>query len=398
MSKALKIAIVVQGRFNVFELARELISQGHEVTLVTNYPAFIVSRWGLPPSVVISLLPHGIVTRVAEKLRLAGVMEAFLHTWFGKMAERALRGRRFDFLVVFSGVAETLLRSRGAEEGLRVLVRASSHIQEQREILLEEEARAGITVDKPSLWRVAREEREYALADRIMVLGRFSERTFLKNGVDASKLWAVNAAADLRIFHAEQEVMASRRQRLLSGARLQLLNTGTFSHRKGCIDMVEIARLCRDFADFTFVGTVVSEAAELAAAAEKEGLIRFLARVPEHELPAVYARGDLLVMPTLEDGFPAVVAHAKAAGLPVLVSENCDTADIIEHGVSGWVLPPRAPASYAEKIRIMDQDRQATARMSEAAWRGSQGRGWAHVVEDLVALVRAALLSRDAKI
>lgn len=388
MSSPLKIAIVVQGRINAFDLARELIRQGHEITLVTNYPAFIVARWGLPPSVVVSLLPHGLVNRLAERLRLAGMLEPFLHKWFGRMAERALRGRRFDAVIVYSGVAEEMFRARRHADGLRVLLRASSHIEEQREILLAEEARAGVSVDKPSPWRVERERREYALADRLFILGGFSQRSFLSRGIPAEKLWAIHMTADLRVFRATEQGMEERRSRVLAGGRLQVLNTGTFSHRKGCLDMVELARRIHDFADFTFVGTVVPEAASLAVAAEKEGLMRFLPRVPERDLPGVYAKGDVFVMPTLEDGFPAVVAHAKAAGLPVLVTGNCDTADIIEHGVSGWVLPVRAPEVFAAHLKSLHDDRAALAAMSQAAWQGSASRGWDAVAAETTALIR----------
>jgi glycosyltransferase involved in cell wall biosynthesis len=388
MSSPLKIAIVVQGRINAFDLARELIRQGHEITLVTNYPAFIVARWGLPSSVVVSLLPHGLVNRLAERLGLAGMLEPFLHKWFGRMAERALRGRRFDAVIVYSGVAEEMFRARRDADGLRVLLRASSHIEEQREILLAEEARAGLSVDKPSLWRVEREKREYELAGRLFILGGFSQRSFLSRGIPAEKLWVIHMTADLRVFRATEQGMAERRRRVLAGGRLQVLNTGTFSHRKGCLDMVDLARLIHSFADFIFLGTVVPEAAALAAAAEKEGLIRFLPRVPERELPAVYARGDVFVMPTLEDGFPAVVAHAKAAGLPVLVTGNCDTADIIEHGVSGWVLPVRSPEVFASHLKSLHDDRAALAAMSQAAWQGSASRGWDAVAAETVSLVR----------
>ncbi|WP_242046550.1 hypothetical protein [Cylindrospermum sp. FACHB-282] len=43
----LKIAVVVHGRFHAFDLARELIEQGNEVTLFTNYPKKIVEKFGI---------------------------------------------------------------------------------------------------------------------------------------------------------------------------------------------------------------------------------------------------------------------------------------------------------------------------------------------------------------
>ena len=42
------IAIVVQGRFHGFDLARALIDLDVPVRVLTNYPAFIASRFGVP--------------------------------------------------------------------------------------------------------------------------------------------------------------------------------------------------------------------------------------------------------------------------------------------------------------------------------------------------------------
>lgn len=43
----MKIAIVVHGRFDAFDLARALIARGHDVTLFTNYPGWAVEPFGI---------------------------------------------------------------------------------------------------------------------------------------------------------------------------------------------------------------------------------------------------------------------------------------------------------------------------------------------------------------
>jgi glycosyltransferase involved in cell wall biosynthesis len=390
MNQPLKIAIVVHGRFFAFDLARELIRQGHQVTVVTNYPAGIAMRWGVPESVVVSVLSHGLISRLAEKLRLSRWLEPLLHRYFARRASAAVRGRDLDAVLAFSGVAEEVFSECLGGPVLRVLVRASSHIQEQRDILAAEERRAGLVVAKPSPWMVAREGREYMLADRIFILGGFSRRTFEQRAIPAARLCVIHLAADLRIFHASPEVMEARKKRLLAGQRLRVVAVGTFSHRKGCLDLVELARRVQDIADVVFVGTVVPEAMPLAKSAA--GLISFEPRVPEKKLPKVYAAADVFVMPTLEDGFAVVVAHAKASGLPVLVTENCDAADIIQHGVSGWVLPVRTPDAFATSLRALHENREALAAMSQAAWADSASRGWETVATETVSALRRAAL------
>lgn len=55
----MKVAIVVQGRFFAFDLARELLKRAHEVALLTNYPAWAVEPFGVPRTAVRSLWIHG---------------------------------------------------------------------------------------------------------------------------------------------------------------------------------------------------------------------------------------------------------------------------------------------------------------------------------------------------
>ncbi|NDA92900.1 MAG: glycosyltransferase, partial [Betaproteobacteria bacterium] len=50
--------------------------------------------------------------------------------------------------------------------------------------------------------------------------------------------------------------------------------------------------------------------------------------------------GELFVLPTLEDGSPFVVLEAMAAGVPVVVTTECGSHDMIRTGENGWVVPP----------------------------------------------------------
>jgi len=44
--------------------------------------------------------------------------------------------------------------------------------------LAQEEARAGVRIDHPSPWMIEREQREYQLADKIVVLSTFAYDSF----------------------------------------------------------------------------------------------------------------------------------------------------------------------------------------------------------------------------
>lgn len=55
--------------------------------------------------------------------------------------------------------------------------------------------------------------------------------------------------------------------------------------------------------------------------AQAEGLIEFSGFQPQAELPQWYAQGDVFFFPTLEDGFPVVLAQALSGGLPLLTTQ-----------------------------------------------------------------------------
>jgi hypothetical protein len=62
----MKGAIAAHGRFVAFDYARELIRQGHDVTLLTNYPRSYVVRWGFRTSAR-TFIAHGVATRLAQR-------------------------------------------------------------------------------------------------------------------------------------------------------------------------------------------------------------------------------------------------------------------------------------------------------------------------------------------
>src|SRR3981081_4438549 len=163
----MRIAIAVHGRFEAFDLARELVRRGHQVGLLTNYPRWAVEPFGVPGQCVRSFWPHGVLTRAVARIGRHALRryEPQLHMLFGRWASSLIRRESWDVVYAFSGVAEESLRTTPRGSSLRLGVRASTHIRAQAALLRDEEIRTGPHQDRPSRWMIAREEREYALAD-----------------------------------------------------------------------------------------------------------------------------------------------------------------------------------------------------------------------------------------
>jgi glycosyltransferase involved in cell wall biosynthesis len=70
----------------------------------------------------------------------------------------------------------------------------------------------------------------------------------------------------------------------------------------------------------------------------------------EKDMASVYAACDLVVLPSLFEGFPNVVIEAMAASKIVIASNVADNARIIKDGENGFIVPPNSPERLSQKI------------------------------------------------
>jgi glycosyltransferase involved in cell wall biosynthesis len=93
-----------------------------------------------------------------------------------------------------------------------------------------------------------------------------------------------------------------------------------------------------------------------------------------------YHRADLLVFPTLCDGFGLVATEAWSTGLPVLTTSRAGVADMLRPGVNGLLMRHGDPGTLAETLTWCLENRPALramrsgARASAAAWQWSDYR------------------------
>ena len=70
-----------------------------------------------------------------------------------------------------------------------------------------------------------------------------------------------------------------------------------------------------------------------------------------NDMESAYAALDMVVAPsTRPDPFCLVVAEAMAAGRPVISTDSGGPKEIIEHGVSGLLIPPDNPMTFANEL------------------------------------------------
>jgi len=381
---------VVHGRFHAFDLARALRRRGHDVLVVTNLPARRAAAWDLPRTAIRSLPVEGVMNAVAARAgaRVYAALDAPLHRWFGRWAARRLLPGPWDLVVAFSGVAtETLLLAR--RHGWPTLcTRSSAHIRVQDRILAEEEARTGRRLQRPTRWKIAREEREYGLATAVQVPSTFVRSTFLEMGMPLERTLLVPLGVEVADFRASEEVLAARLARIEEGQPLRVGYAGNISLQKGAYDLAAAVESLPDGTfDFHLVGDVSRDARPWVEAMRHR--VRLTPRVAQAELPAIYAGFDILMLPTLQDGFAVVLVQALAAGVPIVTTPHSAGPDLVEEGRTGWIVPIRDPAALAARLLALHHDRPLLAAAVRALAERPALRDWNAMAADYERFARA---------
>lgn len=87
--------------------------------------------------------------------------------------------------------------------------------------------------------------------------------------------------------------------------------------------------------------------------------------VPFKDMPNRYRQMDILLMPTVREGFSLAVLEAMACGLPVVASDCSSLPEQIDHGKGGFLCPVGDTAAFAEKINLLADSPQLRMEMGQ---------------------------------
>ena len=111
------------------------------------------------------------------------------------------------------------------------------------------------------------------------------------------------------------------------------------------------------------------ERPDLIALAERLGIARdvtFLGWVPNSELPQYYRAAALSVIPSLEEGFGIPAAEAMGCETAVVASDAGGLPEVVEHGVTGLIVPRGDANALAGAIGELLADPARRRRMGQA--------------------------------
>ncbi len=270
-----------------------------------------------------------------------------------------------DGVKLFHGVmgqcADTLdlLSPRGIP---LVLTALNTHIDSVAEVLEDEHQRLGIKTPSyihPAMRRRVR--REIERATRIHAISNLVKESFVKRGVEASKIDVVLPAVDLDYFHPVAK----------ADPTFRVFAVLTVDPRKGAYYLLQaFEKAAIPGSELLIIGTTGDRWS-------KQMLAQFTSRLKNirvqsvdvfrEPIEATYGQASVMVHPAIEDGFALAVAQALACGLPVITTHQTGAAELIVDGRNGYVLEARDVDGLVDRLRLLAREESLLRQLSAAA-------------------------------
>jgi alpha-maltose-1-phosphate synthase len=182
-----------------------------------------------------------------------------------------------------------------------------------------------------------------AVANYITTPSTFVRNSFLKQGFAPERLLLSPYPVDLGMFRPASEARPRHRP-------FTIVHVGGLTLRKGAPYLLEAFKLIRKEVPDAVLRAKhhVREDTKALLARYKDLPIEWSGKLALPEHVRRYQTSDLLLFPSVEDGFAFVVAEALACGLPVVTTTNTGASDLIRPGENGEVVPIRDPEALAK--------------------------------------------------
>jgi alpha-maltose-1-phosphate synthase len=168
-----------------------------------------------------------------------------------------------------------------------------------------------------------------------------------------------------------------------------VLYVGSLGQRKGLSYALDAVDSLGSQVSLTLIGKVTApQCRPLMAALRRHHWIETL---PHPQILEQMRQHDVLLFPTLFDGFGLVITEALSQGLPVITTINSGAPECIRDGVEGFLVPIRNSQAIAERLQQLADDRDQLAAMRQACLRRAAELSWAGYEQGLRLAVGQAL-------
>jgi glycosyltransferase involved in cell wall biosynthesis len=226
-----------------------------------------------------------------------------------------------------------------------------------------------------------RQDMVYAKAAMLLPMSRWLRDHFVAGGFPAERIRVVHPGST-----ALPLVGAPVAQRRVGVARRLLFVGRDFDTKGGAQVVAAFHRLRRQMGSSVMLTVAGPDSWPLRGRVPNG--ITFLGRVPHSRVGELMDAADLLVMPSLLEGFGIVFAEALSRGLPCIGRDACAMPEIIDPSSGGRLVTSASPDELADLIQDALHDEALYAECARAADQRRDHYTWRRAGREVVAAVR----------
>lgn len=271
-----------------------------------------------------------------------------------------------------------------------VLERPNAHTRFAYEVVHKECDRLGVMLppDHEHFYNeeiLAKEEEEYRLAYRLLCPSDFVVKTFQDEGFQSEKLLKHFYGFDEGVYYPVEPQRNPKRG-------LTMLFVGVCAVRKGVHYALEswLESPAHREGTFLIAGEFLPDYAEKLAPMLAHPSVKVLGH--RNDVPELMRRSDILVLPSIEEGFGLVCTEAMGSGCVPVVSDAC--TDICRHMENALIHRVGDTASLTEHITLMHNDRFLLQKLRTAGLNRAPEITWDAAGRKLVELYRDTVACR----
>jgi glycosyltransferase involved in cell wall biosynthesis len=319
---------------------------------------------------------------LARLLKITGLTYHFSNIFYDKQVAKSLKP-----CDIFHGFAAQSFSSmlRAKELGAKVVAdNPNTHPLNIKRILTEEYKIWKVPYTAYNNIALRRRLRALDLADRILVLSRDSQQTFIANGCPENKIQLIPYGVDSDFFKPQ----------VLRDDIFRVIFVGSLSLRKGFQYLLEAWQLLKlKNAELILAGPLTADGRYALKKFTAKSDFKLLGALNSMEQVAqLYSQASVCVFPSIEEGFGMVVTEALASGVPVIISENVGAKDVATDGQEGFVVPIRNARAIKEALLCLYEDKPKREQMAKNARLKAQNQTWQKYEEQLIGVYKDLLV------
>ncbi len=223
-------------------------------------------------------------------------------------------------------------------------------------------------------------DEELAMADNIIVASSFTKETLAKSKATDKNIHVIPYCTPTTITNEEPTIRKNK---------LRVLYVGSLTQRKGISYAIDAIEQLGDTVSLTVIGK--KNTSECKKLNEALGKYTWHESLPHKRILEQMRLHDVLLFPTLFEGFGLVITEALSQGLPIITTKNSGGPECIRNGIEGYIVPIRDINAISVCLEVLSNDREKLRQMKLDCIKRARYLSYDRFSENLISVINGII-------